>query len=84
MVHKKKVIVDLQCGLAVMRGADVFAPGVLAAPKSWLLYISLCATVLSLVPPFNISCNLTWQVFKPVISFQYLLIWRGNAGVGLQ
>ncbi|XP_022099886.1 putative methyltransferase NSUN6 isoform X3 [Acanthaster planci] len=27
----KQVIVDQQCGLAVLRGADIFAPGVLAA-----------------------------------------------------
>lgn len=33
LLHTKKVIVDLHCGLAVMRGADVFAPGVMAAPK---------------------------------------------------
>ncbi|KAL5496948.1 hypothetical protein EMCRGX_G013328 [Ephydatia muelleri] len=33
LLHTKRVIVDLHCGLAVMRGADVFAPGVMAAPK---------------------------------------------------
>ena len=32
---------DLQCGLAVMRGADVFAPGVMAAPKGVRLLL-LC------------------------------------------
>ena len=31
--QKKKVIVDLRCGIAVLRGADVFAPGVIGAPK---------------------------------------------------
>ena len=30
----KAVVVGLQCGMSVLRGADVFAPGVLAAPKS--------------------------------------------------
>lgn len=39
--HTRKVIVDLQCGLAVMRGADVFAPGVMAAPKGVRLLL-LC------------------------------------------
>jgi len=29
---KKEVIVDLKCGIAVLRGANVFAPGVLSAP----------------------------------------------------
>eukprot|EP00057_Strongylocentrotus_purpuratus_P011426 XP_011665900.1 PREDICTED: LOW QUALITY PROTEIN: putative methyltransferase NSUN6 [Strongylocentrotus purpuratus] len=28
----KEVIVDLACGMAVLRGAEVFAPGVMAAP----------------------------------------------------
>ena len=27
--HEEEVIVDEMCGLAVLRGADVFAPGVL-------------------------------------------------------
>jgi predicted ribosome-associated RNA-binding protein Tma20 len=27
------VTVDIHCGAAVMRGADVFAPGVLSTPK---------------------------------------------------
>ena len=27
----KEIIVDLHCGAAVLRGADVYAPGVLAA-----------------------------------------------------
>ncbi len=35
LVHqKKKIIVGLQCGNAVLRGADVYVPGVLGAPKS--------------------------------------------------
>ncbi|XP_071487096.1 tRNA (cytosine(72)-C(5))-methyltransferase NSUN6-like [Diadema antillarum] len=28
----KEVIVDLLCGMAVLRGAEIFAPGVMAAP----------------------------------------------------
>ena len=32
----RAVMVGLQCGLAVMRGANVFAPGVLGAPKGLL------------------------------------------------
>ena len=28
---EKEIIVDLHCGAAVLRGADIFAPGVLAA-----------------------------------------------------
>lgn len=31
--QKKRVVVGLQCGLAVLRGADVFAPGVMGAPR---------------------------------------------------
>ena len=30
----KKVIVGLGCGVAVLRGANVFAQGVMGAPKS--------------------------------------------------
>ena len=33
----KKVVVDLRCGESVLRGADVYAPGVLAAPTGLLL-----------------------------------------------
>lgn len=29
----KQVIVGLACGVAVLRGADVYAPGVMGAPK---------------------------------------------------
>lgn len=29
----KEVVVGLQCGMAVLRGADVFAPGVVGSPK---------------------------------------------------
>ena len=29
----KQIVVGLQCGMAVLRGADVFAPGVMGAPK---------------------------------------------------
>ena len=32
-VDNKEVIVDLQCGLAVMRGADIYAPGVMSASQ---------------------------------------------------
>ena len=28
---EKEVIVDLHCGAAVLRGADIYAPGVMAA-----------------------------------------------------
>ena len=31
---EKEVIVDLHCGAAVLRGADIFVPGVMAAPLS--------------------------------------------------
>ena len=33
---KSEVIVGCQCGTAVLRGAHVFAPGVLAAPAGLL------------------------------------------------
>ena len=37
------VVVDVHCGTAVMRGADVFAPGVQSAPKGMTLAIAtLC------------------------------------------
>lgn len=32
-LHDKEIIVGLTCGLAVLRGADVYGPGVLGAPK---------------------------------------------------
>ena len=35
----KAVIVDLKCGIAVLRGADVFAPGILSAPIGKLIEI---------------------------------------------
>ena len=39
VVERIVVVVDVHCGTAVMRGADVFAPGVLCAPKgTTLLY----------------------------------------------
>ena len=31
--HDTHVIVDVLCGCAVLRGADVFAPGVMGAPR---------------------------------------------------
>lgn len=31
--QKLKIIVGIQCGNSVLRGADVYAPGVLNAPK---------------------------------------------------
>ena len=31
---EKEVIVDVSCGMAVMRGADVFVQGILGAPTS--------------------------------------------------
>ena len=30
--HENEVMVDLSCGMAVLRGADVFAQGIMAAP----------------------------------------------------
>ena len=35
--QRKRVIVSVQCGNSVLRGADVYAPGVLGAPKSSIL-----------------------------------------------
>ena len=36
-VVKKEVIVDIHCGAAVLRGADIFAPGVMGAHQSkWI------------------------------------------------
>ena len=34
--QRKRVIVGVQCGNSVLRGADVYAPGVLGAPKSMM------------------------------------------------
>lgn len=34
--QRKKIIVGIQCGNSVLRGANVYAPGVLGAPKSKL------------------------------------------------
>lgn len=34
------VTVDAQCGAAVMRGADVFAPGILSAPKGTAVIVA--------------------------------------------
>ena len=39
---EKEVIVDTQCGAAVLRGADVFAPGVMGAHPGW--WIIVCST----------------------------------------
>lgn len=33
IIEDKIVVVDVHCGIAVMRGADIYAPGVLCAPK---------------------------------------------------
>lgn len=38
-IEDRAVIVDVHCGVAVMRGADVFAPGVLSAPKGTITLI---------------------------------------------
>ena len=32
--YEKEIMVDTDCGTAVLRGADIFAPGVLAASAS--------------------------------------------------
>ncbi len=44
LVHqKKKIIVGFQCGNSVLRGADVYVPGVSGAPKSKeLIILDLC------------------------------------------
>ena len=34
------VTVDVHCGAAVMRGADVFAPGVLSTPKGTAIIVA--------------------------------------------
>ena len=42
----KRVIVGVQCGNSVLRGANVYAPGVLGAPKSiTILYCRLISGV---------------------------------------
>lgn len=41
----KTVIVGLQCGMAILRGADVFSPGVLAVPKGTLFLSFMCMVV---------------------------------------
>ena len=35
------VTVDVHCGAAVMRGADVFAPGVLSTPKGAAVIVGI-------------------------------------------
>ena len=47
--QRKRVIVGLQCGIAVLRGADVYAPGVMAAPKGTYVLVSLYS-VCTVVP----------------------------------
>lgn len=43
----KPVIVGLLCGLAVLRGAEVYAPGVMGAPKGYYRLVELyCYCVL--------------------------------------
>lgn len=32
-IEKNAVVVDIHCGIAVMRGANVFTPGVVCAPR---------------------------------------------------
>lgn len=36
--RNKEVIVDANCGAAILRGANVFGPGVMAMPKGNLKY----------------------------------------------
>ena len=43
--RKSKVIVGCQCGTAVLRGAHVFAPGVLAAPAGVIFYINYYSNI---------------------------------------
>ena len=50
IIEDHVVTVDVHCGAAVMRGADVFAPGVLSTPKGAavivaMLYIALLITL---------------------------------------
>ena len=39
------VVVDVHCGTAVLRGADVYAPGVLCAPRGILCTCSTTVLV---------------------------------------
>jgi len=48
-----EVVVDEACGLAVLRGADVFAPGILALPPG-----AQPGTTVTISIPSNFSCLL--------------------------
>ena len=54
----KKVIVGLGCGVAVLRGANVFAQGVMGAPKSKSIYLSTVS--------FN-NCLIHWIHFLHLV-----------------
>lgn len=41
---EKEVIIDQSCGMAVMRGADIFVQGILGAPTSICPQILLYCT----------------------------------------
>lgn len=38
---QSQIIVDLACGLAVLRGADVFAPGILGMPVGKIIFVPI-------------------------------------------
>lgn len=74
--QSKKIIVGVECGNSVLRGADVFIPGVLGAPKGKcstcnhgsFLCMKYCYNYLLQVSPKEIMCQctliLTESVYK--------------------
>ena len=56
-IIKKEVIVDIHCGTAVLRGADVFAPGVMGAhPGEFSQGPLNCITITDVNEYYEIFC----------------------------
>ena len=61
---KKEVIVDVACGMAVLRGADIFVQGIMAASPSRCALVKIC---LQLVVAARQTCVRTLN-FVPFFS----------------
>ena len=66
---EKEVIVDTSCGSAVLRGADIFAPGVLAAHpglfclKNVYQFVSVCLSVSLLYHWLSVKYMFIWDIW---------------------
>ena len=65
------VIVGVQCGVAIMRGAQAYAPGVIAMPNG-ICYSDLLSS------QKNVSINWYFQGWWSEIKYLFLLTSKGN------